>query len=182
MFTLQSSYVGDHEAVFGCVTECDGVDYTVKYSDLMAVPSNPDLYTFTGYRAAHPYSHFATQATINGIATALQAYYAKYGKNPLLELNDSALEGGGWFDLGLNWRCPHQYHSRGTAIDIDLIPDANMDDMVNFCKNSAGAEYAYAEPDKNNVHCEWSDSIPRYSSTACPFYPPGSPPPGLPLQ
>ncbi|MGH9451282.1 MAG: hypothetical protein ACRD11_12210 [Terriglobia bacterium] len=182
--TLTATYVSQEEGAFatlvGFGSSWNGTSYMVQYTDLYPIPSNSNLYSFTGATSAHPKNHYATQTTINGITATLRAWYQSYGNSPLLGLNDAGLIYGGWFDLGPSyggqwWLCPHQYHGRGTAVDVNGVPASSQSTFVQFCKNN-GAMTGYAEG--SNVHCEWQDSIARFTeSSFCPTAAPGAPPP-----
>ncbi len=66
----------------------------------------------------HPDNHYLTPIAAGVVAVFANLYHAAYPDLSLLQLNDASLERGGIFDLGHNWKRPHEQHCRGTVVDI----------------------------------------------------------------
>jgi hypothetical protein len=72
----------------------------------------------------------------------------------------------------------HQYHGRGTAIDVNNLLAYARDRFLQICLDM-GATFTAGEPNATSAHCEWADNISRFPTSACPLSPAGSPPPGV---
>jgi hypothetical protein len=176
----QASYAGQEEQIEGCEASSGNCDFAyvhVAYDDLFFFTAGSFGGNDTGATVAHPVNHWATLDAIGGIALAFGDYYQTYGFGTVLGANDATIENGGWFDLGLNFICPHQYHGRGTAVDVNSFPDsAHRDQFLAMCRNE-GANFTAGEPGPTNAHCEWPDNIVRFPTASCALFAPGQPPP-----
>lgn len=65
--------------------------------------------------------HTETHNGIRSLRVAIVGVAADYldATNGTLGINDLSLPSGGLFDIGNNWRPPHNQHRKGTSVDVD---------------------------------------------------------------
>ncbi len=122
----------------------------------------------TGRAAIHPNNHYGTGSTVVRTHYMANDFYEQF--NATLGINNMSLSGGGLFDIDGDWDTPHDWHRKGTSVDIDrcAMPtnknnpnprgdcpngwiQVNRANIEEICKYYGG--YLENEP---TIHCEFS--------------------------